>query len=427
MTSIKRSPIPLMSLAGIFTLLIGASSCSEKPQADPCCRISDIPPGSNTPSGQGAVRVDGSTTATYYILNDKGQQVAYESLSKSLDLAPGSYQIKLNNSTHPLEVQPGKLTHCGTGTLMVRGSTPETYYVMDTLGNQLSYAQLGSAISLFATSITVKINNSVMRANVNLNEVTEIETGTLLVHGTTGETYYVLDATTGEQLSYNLLEKPLAILPGTYTTTLNKTSGKADITAGQTTELNSGALVVHGTTDETYYILDAAGTQLAYNTLEKALAFLPGSYIAKLNNTRLNTEVTGTQLTELQTGTLLVKGLTDETYYVNDSSGNQLSYQTINKPLAFFPGRLTVTLNKTETKSLIAMKSMTELASGAVLVTGSGGDTYYMLDPAGNQLAYQTINKALSFFPGEYTVKLGQSTRKAQVTSGRIYSLPSFK
>ncbi len=415
-----------LSCGAMFILISSLYSCGGKPSADPCCSFSDLPPGADIKAGQGALQVEGSTSATFYVFDERGKQVNYQTISKTLTLDPGKYQIKVNNSSYPVVVKEGTLAKCSTGTVMVSGTTSETYYVMDTLGTQLTYDQLGKGISLFASSFVVKLNNSEVHAEVKLNQVTEIRSGTLVVHGNTNEAYYVLDAL-GKQLNYNTLEKPLAFLKGSYTVKVNNTVTKAAITNEQLTELWTGTLIVHGVTNESYYVLDATGNQLNYNTLEKPLAFLPGSYNVKLNNTLTKADIVGEQLTELISGTLLVKGLTDESFYAYDSLGTQLNYQTLNKSLSFFPCNIQIKVNNTERTAKIVKGKISEFGTGSVMVSGSGDDNYYVLDKTGNQLNYNSLNKSLSLFAAEYTIKLGLSTRKATVKEGQLTTVASFK
>ena len=359
-----RSSQILFCAAFIFTAIILLSACGSKPAEDPCCTLLTLPAGADVKDGQGAIQVEGQTNTYFYIFDKTGKQVSYQTLNKSVGLDPGKYHIKINNSTYPVEIKEGMLAKCSTGTLKVNGTTSEYYYVLDSTNQQLSYDGLGKATSLFASTFRVKVNNTSAPAQIKLNELTEIQSGTLLVHGTTGEYYYVLDE---------------------------------------------------------------MGNQLNYNTLEKPLAFLPGSYTVKVNNTTVKTEIAPGKLTELKTGTVLVKGLTNEYYYATDSLGNQLNYQTLNKPLAFFPGTIKIKVNNTETHANVVKGQTSEYTTGSVMVTGNGKEYYYVLDQTGNQLNYNSLNKSLSFFPSEYTLKLGQQTRKATVTAGQLTTTPAFK
>jgi hypothetical protein len=335
-------------------------SCGEKPTADPCCTFAELPGNADFKDGQGAVQVDGSTSTYFYVLDEAGQQVSYQSLNQTLGLDPGRYKVKVNNSIYPVEVKSGILAKCSTGTLMVAGNTSEYYYVTDSLNTQLGYETLGKSMSFFPGTFKVKVNNTEVPVMIKLKELSEVRTGTLLVHGSTNEYYYVLDDM-NKQLNYNSLEKPLAFLPGTYDLKVNNTTMKADVIAGKATEV--------------------------------------------------------------RTGTILVKGLTDEYYYVTDALGNALNYQMLNKSLSFFPGSFHIKVNNTVMVGQVTESQTSEFGTGSLVLMGGGTQYYYVLDGTGNQLTYNSLNKSLSFFPSEYTIKVGSSTRKATVTSGQLTSV----
>jgi hypothetical protein len=338
-------------------------ACGEKRSADKCCTFSSMPESADAKDGQGLLQVHGSTSAYYYVMDETGKQVAYQLLNETLPLDPGRYKVKVNNSVHAIEVEAGRFAKCSTGTLMVSGNTSEYYYVMDTLNQQLGYELLSRSMSFFPGTLQVKVNGTETPVEIKLNELSEIRTGSLIVRGTTGEYYYVLDA-------------------------FNK--------------------------------------QLNYNTLEAPLALLPGTYLLKVNNTSMKAEVFAGQVTQLKTGNVLVRGLTEEYYYVTDSLGNALNYQNLNKALAFFPGRFHIKVNNTLMQGNVAEGQTAEFVTGSLMLTGGGSEYYYVLDETGHQLNYNTLNKSLSFFPSEYTVKLGSSTRKAIVTAGQLTSISAF-
>jgi hypothetical protein len=347
----------------LLTSMMLLLSCAKKPASDPCCTFADLPMGAEVKDGQGAIQVEGSTSAYFYILDETGKQVGYQSLNQTLAVAPGRYSIKVNNSLYPVTIEAGILAKCSTGTLMVSGNTSEYYYVMDSTNNQLGYENLGKSMSFFPGTFKVKVNNTETPAVVKLKQLTEMRTGTLIVRGNTNEYYYVLDDT-NKQLNYNSLEKPLAFLPGTYLLKVNHTSMKADVIAGKATEL--------------------------------------------------------------RTGSILVKGLTDEYYYVTDTIGNALNYQTLNKSLAVFPGTFHIKVNNTLMVGKVSEGQTAEFITGSLMLSGGGTQYYYVLDQIGNQLNYNSLNKSLSFFPSEYVIKLGSSTRKATVTAGELTSVNAF-
>lgn len=215
----------------------------------------------------------------------------------------------------------------------------------------------------------------------------------------------------------------MSCFPGIYTVRVNNTDVSAEVKYNELTELRTGSIRVSGTTGEYYYVLGKGNKQLNYSTLEKALSFLPGTYDVKVNNTTMTAEILSGQVTELVTGNLLVTGLTDEHYYVTDSAGNALNYQTLNQPLAFFPGNYQVKVNNTVVTGSIAPGKTTEFTTGSLMLTGGGTAYYYVLDELGNELNYNSLNKSLSFFPSEYTVRLGTSTRKATVVAGQLTAI----
>jgi 6,7-dimethyl-8-ribityllumazine synthase len=343
--------------AGILlAVTLSLYSCSGQPPSDPYCSHAPLLSGTDVKTGQGALQVEGTTNAYFYVFDASGKQVGTESLNKTLGLNAGNYLVKVNNGPHTVAVEKGQLTKCSTGTLMVSGTTSDYYYVMDSNNQQLHTDLLGKASSFFPSTVRVKVNNTEVPAEVKLNQVTEIKAGTLIVRGGTNEYYYVFDAL-GKQLNTSLLEKPLA--------------------------------------------------------------FVQGSYTVKVNNTETKAAITGGQVTELKTGTILVKGSTDEYYYVFDSLGKQLNTQSINKGLAFSPGTLRIRVNNTDMAAEVAAGEIREYPTGSLVVPGSGSDYYYVFDKNGNQLNTNSVNKALAFFPGEYSVKLGQNSHPASVTAGQ--------
>ncbi|HEY9489277.1 MAG TPA: hypothetical protein VIQ51_13125 [Chryseosolibacter sp.] len=317
----------------------------------------------NLKDGQGALQVEGSTAAYFYVVDKDGKPAGSQALNKILTLDPGTYTVRVNNSSHIIEIRADELAKCSTGTLIISGNTFEKYQVMDSTGMRLAYETLGKSMSLFPGIFKIQVNDTEITAQVKLKEITEIRTGTILVRGTTGEYYYVLDNE-------------------------NK--------------------------------------QLNYSTMEKPLAFFPGVYVVKVNNTSREAEVFPGNVAELATGNILVKGLTEEYYYVTDSVGNALNYQTLNKSLAFFPGDYHIKVNNTPVLGKVSAGQTAEFMTGSLMLTGGGSEYYYVLDETGNQLNYNSLNKSLSFFPSDYTVRLGSSTLKATVIGGELTSINAF-
>lgn len=357
---------PLTHRHGVLKLVCAAllfAGCAGKVDHDACCSLSQMQGTPEVGEGHGLLKVEGSTAAFYHVLDQGGNEIAYQKVNEFLILEQGAYQVAVNNTRHPVAVQEDMLTSCSTGTLLISGLTDDQYYVTDSAGQPLAHERLGKAMSLFPGRVQVSVNGTEIVADIKLKELTEIRTGTLVVRGTTGEYYYVLDG----------MDK-----------------------------------------------------QLNYSTLEKPLAFFPGKYHLKVNNTSRHAEVLPGQATEVATGNLLVRGLTEEYYYVTDTVENALNYQNLNKPLAFFPGTFLVKVNNTMVRGEVSAGQTTEFLTGSLMLTGTGTEYYYVLDENGNPLNYNTLNKALSLFPSEYIVRLGPNARKATVSAGQLTSVKAY-
>jgi hypothetical protein len=105
-----------------------------------------------------------------------------------------------------------------------------------------------------------------------------------------------------------------------------------------------GAVVVQGSTDEYYIIIDSAGTQLASARLGRALSLLPGAYRAKLNNIAVVVQVDAGRTGEYQSGSLTLKTAGLDYYAVLDPSGTQLASKQINQPISLPAGKYSVRL-----------------------------------------------------------------------------------
>ena len=306
------------------------------------------------------LQVDGGTSTYYYVLDQAGTQVKYQHLNKPVVLDPGKYQVKINNTFHAVMVTEGHLAKCLSGTLMVSGQTADNYYVTDSTGQTIANEKLGRSLSVFPGKFKIKVNDTELPVAVKANEMTEIRTGSLVAQGMTGEHFYVLDAAK-QQLNFSPLGKPLAFLPGSYEVRVNNTSRTAEVFAGRTTRLGTGSLVVNGLTDELYYVADTLGHALNFQKLNNPVAVFPGAYSVQLNNTRITGEVTAGQITEFTTGCLTLTGPGDDYYYVFDDTGKPLKHSSLNRWLSFFPSDYTVKLGASMRKATIIAGKQTSL------------------------------------------------------------------
>jgi len=351
MSSNSRVALPP---AGLLLVVFMVFSCA-KPPADPFCTYEALPSSTEVPAGQGAVLIIAPADDYLYVFDATGHQVQSGPSNRALNLKPGQYDIKLNNSVHSTRVESKMLTKCSASALRVSGDTDDYYYVFNAAKTQLANQKLG---------------------------------------------------------------RPIIFFPGAYAVTVNKVPGDAKLASGATTDLKTGTLNVLGTTDEYYYVFDAAGTQLANSKLSRALSFLPGSLTVKVNGTSAQVNVTPGAVTEVATGALLVQGTTDEYYYVFDHIGNQLANNKLGRALSFVPGNYSVKVNNTSLPAAVEAGKTNEYPTGTLTVKRTGDDYYYVLDGNGTQLANNKTDRSLALAAGKYSVKIGSDTRPVTITAG---------
>lgn len=321
----------------LLLVLACLASCRKAPP-DPICQIEALPESAGIKSGQGAIQIVSPAEEYFYVYDEGGKQIGSERTGRSYAAKPGAYHVKLNSSSHPVRVQPKMLTRCQAGALMASGQNDQYYYVYDTGGTQLASAKLGKAVALFPGRYDVQINKTSTAAEVKPGATAELKPGNLSVPGKTEEYYYVFDSA-GTQLASARLSSPLSLFAGSWTVKVNNSAAKVDIAPGGAAEIRPGVLLAKGSTEEYYYVLDAAGTQLASARLNSGLSLMEGSYFLKLNNVSVPIRIQAGATSEYQSGLLTVKGKGDEYYYVLDSLGTQLASAKLGKSLSLPAGK----------------------------------------------------------------------------------------
>jgi hypothetical protein len=229
--------IPRAATAAWLPALAFLVSCGSPPAPpDPYCNSGPLPADLKTTSGQGALQVDGTTSVQFLVFDLAGKPAHNGPLGRTLALDRGKYHVKVNNSTHTVTVETGKLTRCATGTLLTSGATEETWFVHDTAGKALEQTRLGRALSLMPGTFRVKVNSTEATAEVKQNQVTELKTGSLVVEGSGGDSYYVTNKA-GAHLNQQNLNKALAFLPGEYNVRLGENTRVVRVEPGQTTSV----------------------------------------------------------------------------------------------------------------------------------------------------------------------------------------------
>jgi len=415
---VKRSARTYLKMGTAALAAILLVTCHKALPPDGVCSYEPLPAGAQVPSGQGGIQVLASTDAYFAVRDTTGKQTASEHVNAITPVPPGDYQVVLNGSAHSTAVQSKMLTKCKTGAVLVNGKTDEYYAVLDSATRQLASAHVASALSLFPGSYTVRLNNSDVGANLQPGALLELKPGTLNVDVGTDEYYAVLDGAT-RQLASSHVGQALGVFAGSYLVRINNSDTKAEVRTGESTNVPAGILVVHGSTDEYYAVMNNAGAQLASAHLEKPLAFVPGTYNVKVNNTTTPVTMVSGVTTEVKTGAVVLQGSTDEYYAIIDSAGTQLASAHLGRVLSLMPGTYRAKLNNIAMAVQVDAGHSGEYQSGSLTVRTAGSDYYAVLDASGTQLVSKQVNQPVSVPAGKYSVRLGNNSRPATVTAGQ--------
>jgi hypothetical protein len=219
--------------AVILSLLV--TSCGSPPPPDPYCSSASLPADLKVQSGQGALQVDGTTPVQFLVFHLDRKPVDNKLLGRAVAVKPGQYRVTVNNTVHTVTVEGGKLTRCATGTLLVTGTTEDTWYVQELSGAAVEQTRLGRPLSFWPGTFRVKVNNTLTTAEVKLNQVTELKTGSLVVEGI-GPGYHVMDKA-GASLEHKLMDRALSLFPGEYNVEVGESTRPAKVEAGQATSV----------------------------------------------------------------------------------------------------------------------------------------------------------------------------------------------
>lgn len=395
-------------------LLLG---CQKAVPPDAICSYEPLPASTQVISGQGGIQVLASTDAYFAVRDGANKQIASGHVNAITAVPSGHYQVVLNNSAHVTSAQSKMLTKCTTGAVLVDGGTDEYYAVLDHAAQQLASTHVGSALSLFPGDYTVRLNNSDSAARVRAGATLELKPGTVKVDVGTDEYYAILDSTS-RQIASSHVGRPLGLFAGGYSVRINNSDAPADVKAGESTNVPAGSLTVHGSTDEYYAVLNNAGVQLASAHLEKPLAFIPGTYKVKVNDTTAPATIAPSVTTDIKTGAVVLQGSTDEYYAIVDSAGTQLASAHLGHPLSFVPGAYRAKLNNTFLPVKVDAGHIAGYHAGSLTVKRVGSDYYAVLNSGGAQLASKQVNQPVSLAAGKYSVRIGNKLRPATVTSG---------
>jgi hypothetical protein len=197
------------------------ASCQKAPPPDPLCKYEPLPDSARVAPDQGAIQIAAPASDYFYVVDSNGKEVGHAKADGSVAVKPGQYQVKVNGSAHSVWAKPKTLTRCAAGALFVSGTTDEYYYVVDSGGTELAHAKVGTPLAFFPGRYDVKLNSTTQPAEVPSGGAFELKSGTLFVRGSTDEYYYVLSGT-GTELAHNKVGQPLSFVEGSYTVKARK-------------------------------------------------------------------------------------------------------------------------------------------------------------------------------------------------------------
>ncbi len=147
-----------------------------------------------------------------------------------------------------------------------------------------------------------------------------------------------------------------------------------------------GTVVVVGTGEDSYYVADRTGDRdlTGFRRTNAAVELPAGPYVVRLNGTRADVRIRAGARVEVSAGVLLVAGSGADSYFVADSAGDRdlTGFRRTASPLELLPGSYVVRLNGSRADARIAAGQRTEIAAGSLVVSGSGEDSYYVADAA---------------------------------------------
>jgi len=200
-------------------------------------------------------------------------------------------------------------------------------------------------------------------------------------------------------------------------------SGPAAATSETTTSKAESTSVVVTAKGQTFYtVFDEPGTkQLTYAKTSQPVEMLPGNYVVELNGVRRNANVTRGSVTRIAAGTVLLSGTGADFYEIHDSAGKkQLTYAKTNNEIELFAGEYLLTLHGVSTPVVVRAGNATTLAAGRVVVPGSGATFFTVFDAKGEkQISYAKTNQEIELLPGTYTIEMNNIRRPAQIVVGQ--------
>jgi hypothetical protein len=164
----------------------------------------------------------------------------YRATNSAVELLPGAYIVVLNNSKQRVNVVPDRQTVVRAGTVLVAGTGKDGYSVWDSAGTSYlaGGGPTNSVIELLPGTYVIKLNNSRQRVTVAPDRQTVVRAGTVLVAGTGKDGYSVWDSAGTSYLAGDgPTNSAVELLPGRYTVKAGDLHFKVQVRPGQQTKV----------------------------------------------------------------------------------------------------------------------------------------------------------------------------------------------
>ncbi|QTA81227.1 Uncharacterized protein dnl_35580 [Desulfonema limicola] len=377
----------------------------------------------------GYITVSGKGFDNYAVYNGEDKLAEAKSNEYKEFFTDLSYTVKLNKGEYSVAVTPPATLLAGS--IVVKGKGVDRYSVYDEEDNELAGKETGEELEFFPGTYTVKLNNTSKTVPIQANARTELNAGGIKISGTGNSSYYLYNG--DEELGTKKTGEILEVFNGTYTVKLNKdTKENIAIKSGEINEaLVSLALIFKGSGNYPYYVFYSSDSDfetenaLATTTSDKTLDLFTGKYIIRLNNVNkdidLNKALYPDGLT-ITPGRLLVTGTGGEKYSILDAQSQELIIANVGEETDLFKGTYSVTLNNTSSGSFSIQEdtlSPKSLHPVSILVSGKGIDKYSVTLTDGTLLNDKETNGLIPVFQGTYNLYLNTTSAKITVPQGQ--------
>ncbi len=188
----------------------------------------------------GTLKVLGTGRDLYDVYDADGQvKLDYARTNQAIRLAPGTYQVSLQQVWLPVEVKAGEETVIGSGRIRVTGLGKALYAIYDHTGKRkIDFTRTNNEIELMAGTYFLELNGLRRSVTIETGAETEINAGSITVSEDSNALFAVYDAEGIKKLEFTRVNKPIEVLPGSYQVNIDdRWFRDVTVSPGETVEL----------------------------------------------------------------------------------------------------------------------------------------------------------------------------------------------